>query len=131
MVVPRNKMMVVKNSYQGDSLKVLCVCSGGVLRSPTAAEVLNRPPFNFNTRSCGSEDYALVPLTEALALWADEVVVFHTGHMQAFVDVFREATGGADVTMPMVHVMNIEDDYDFRDPELVAMLTEKFKELFV
>jgi predicted protein tyrosine phosphatase len=130
-MVPRNKMMVVKNNFQGNALRVLCVCSGGVLRSPTAAEVLNRPPFDFNTRSCGSADYALVPLTEELALWADEVVVFDTGHMQAFMDVFHEATKHEEATCPMVHVMNIEDDYNFRDPELVRMLTEKFKELFV
>lgn len=129
-MVPRNKMMVVKNSFQGTALRVLCVCSGGVLRSPTAAEVLSRPPFNFNTRSCGSADYALIPLTEALALWADEVVVFDTGHMQAFMDVFTGALAGEEATCPMVHVMSIEDDYDFRDPELVAMLETKFKELF-
>lgn len=130
-MVPRNKMMVVKNSFQGDALRVLCVCSGGVLRSPTAAEVLSRAPFNFNTRSCGSADYALIPLTEALALWADEVVVFDTGHMQAFMDVFVGALPGEDATCPMLHVMNIEDDYNFRDPELVAMLETKFKELFL
>lgn len=34
-----------RNSYQGDYRKVLCVCAGGRLRSPTAAVVLSQAPY--------------------------------------------------------------------------------------
>lgn len=55
-----NRAFVVGNSAQGRFRKVLCVCSAGVLRSPTAAWVFSNAPFNCNTRSAGTEDCALV-----------------------------------------------------------------------
>ena len=48
-----NRLGNSKNPYQGDFKKVLCVCSAGLLRSPTAAWVLSNAPFNFNTREIG------------------------------------------------------------------------------
>lgn len=71
----RNQLANVSNPYQGPYKKVLCVCSAGLLRSPTMAAYLNRE-YGFNTRSCGaSEEYALIPMSHALLLWADEVHV--------------------------------------------------------
>ncbi len=67
----------VGNPYQSDFKKVLCVCSAGLLRSPTAAWVLSRDPWNFNTRAVGySEEYALVVLDVVQLAWANDVVVF-------------------------------------------------------
>ena len=70
-----NRLYNCKNPYQGDAKKVLCVCSAGLLRSPTAAVVLNRE-YGYNTRACGTEvGHALIPLDETLMHWADEIVV--------------------------------------------------------
>ncbi len=74
-----NQLANINNPYQGKSKKVLCLCSAGLLRSPTAANVLHRE-FGFNTRSAGVMDYALIPLSEALFLWADEVLVMDIQH---------------------------------------------------
>lgn len=63
----------VTNPYQTSVKKVLCVCSAGLLRSPTLANILHKE-YGYNTRACGVADYALIPLSEALLLWADEVV---------------------------------------------------------
>lgn len=39
-VIAKNKLAVITNPpYQGGHLKVLCVCSGGVLRSPVTINV--------------------------------------------------------------------------------------------
>ena len=70
-----NRMGNSKNEFQGKYKKVLCVCSAGLLRSPTAAVVFSQEPFNFNTRAAGlSHDFALIVVDEILLYWADEIV---------------------------------------------------------
>src|SRR5689334_709068 len=74
-----------KNCFQGDWPRVLCVCSAGLLRSPTLAWVLSNDPYNCNTRAAGSHaEYALVPLDQVLIDWADAVVfVNQENHQRA------------------------------------------------
>jgi protein-tyrosine-phosphatase len=62
---------VFKNPYQGNDKKVVFVCSMGILRSATGARIY---AHKYNTRTAGSWADALVPLTENLILWADELV---------------------------------------------------------
>jgi len=70
-----SRQLNVTNSCQTEAKRVLCVCTAGILRSPTAANVLNQE-FGYNTRSCGvDERFALIPLDEVLLEWADEIVV--------------------------------------------------------
>lgn len=67
----------MKIPYEGFTPKWLFVCNCGCLRSATAAHVAYKH-YNYNTRCCGVEPYALVPLTQALCSWADYIVFF--GH---------------------------------------------------
>jgi len=70
----RERLSNTGNIYQGSAKRVLCVCSAGLLRSPTAANVLHLH-WGYNTRSCGaSPHYALIMLDEVLLTWAQEVV---------------------------------------------------------
>ena len=63
--------------------KVLCVCTAGMLRSPTMAWVLSNPPYDYDTRSCGIDDWcALIPLTQSLLVWADLVVCAEQEHKE-------------------------------------------------
>lgn len=118
----KNRLGNTHNPYQGSFKKVLTVCSAGLLRSPTCAWVLSNPPFNFNTRSCGyNDEYALTVLDEVLLEWADEVVVMDTKQEK----VVREFG-----YLGNVHVLNVPDDYGYRDPELVSLLEEKLLEVF-
>lgn len=57
---------IAQNPYQGQYKRVLCVCSGGILRSPTAAWVFSNEPYSFNTRAAGTESFALIRLDPAL-----------------------------------------------------------------
>ncbi len=68
-----NALHNCKNPYQGAEKRVLCLCSAGLLRSPTAAFVLQKE-LGYNTRAAGVTDYALIPVTEVLLKWADEIV---------------------------------------------------------
>lgn len=115
--------------HQGTQKRVLCVCTMGLLRSPTAAWVLSNDPFNWNTRSAGVDGEALVPLSLALVDWADEFVCMEQEHrhkLEKF--LHRAAKKFYDVRIPMkkVHTFNIPDEYEFRQPELVELMKEKF-----
>ena len=87
-MIKRNQLGVVFNAYQGSHRKVLTVCSAGCLRSPTAAHILSSPPWNFNTRCAGtSQEYAIVPVTEALIIWANVIVVMDE-YQQSIINVW-------------------------------------------
>lgn len=123
----RNRLGNCHNMYQGTAKKVLTVCSAGLLRSPTAAWVLSNPPWNFNTRACGyNDEYALVILDDVLLEWCDEIVCMDFRQELIVKDLLRNAN---DPTKP-VHILDVPDNYSFRQPELVDILVEKFKVLY-
>lgn len=131
-MIKRNQLGVIFNAYQGKHKKVLTVCSAGCLRSPTAAHILSSEPWNYNTRCAGtSEEYAIVPVTEALIAWADVILVMDS-FQQKHVNEMQHSLVDEIVDFQYKQVINleIEDDYDYRNPKLVEIMTEKFKELF-
>ncbi len=69
-----NRLGNCNNSYQGEAKRVLCVCSAGLLRSPTAAFVLSNSPWNYNTRAAGlTPQFALIPVDKVLLTWSQEI----------------------------------------------------------
>ena len=134
-MIKRNQLGVIFNAYQGKHKKVLTVCSAGCLRSPTAAHILSSAPWNFNTRCAGtSEEYAIVPVTEALVVWADVIVVmdqWQWNHIMTIQNKLAQETDHMfEYEYKPMHNLEIEDEFDYRNPELVKIMTEKFKELF-
>lgn len=117
----RNRAYNMTNPNQGKYKKVLCVCSAGLLRSPTAALVLSQKPFNYNTRAAGMEkDYALVVVDEYLILWADEIVCMSRGQEVEIREQFK--------TDKPIICLGIEDSYDYRDPALIKLIASNYKE---
>ena len=115
---PRNALINASNGYQGDKPKALCVCSAGLLRSPTLAKVLSDK--GWNTRACGEDErFALIPLSTALCVWAD--YIFAIG--EAFYDV-----EWGEFKSKVVH-FDVKDDYDAFDPELVIKFANLVKEV--
>lgn len=131
-MISRNQLGVVYNPYQGVHKKVLTVCSAGCLRSPTAAHILSSDPWNFNTRCAGvSQEYAIIPITEALILWADVIVCMDAIHARVVNEMQNElATQNDNYEYKQVIVLDIPDNFAYRDPELVSIMKEKFKEIF-
>lgn len=115
----QNALWNCKNPYQGTDKKVLCVCSAGLLRSPTAAWVLSQDPYNFNTRAAGVHDYALIQVDEVLAAWADEILVMDANMIQYIPPHL----------VPKVRVLNIPDNYPFKDPALIDLIKERYDAL--
>lgn len=120
-MIEYNRLGVVMNPYQGEADKIMCVCSGGVLRSPTAAWLLSHDPYNFNTRAAGTEDYALIAVDEALLIWADRIVVMEAHHEEKVLR--RLKIFGLDKS---VQVLGIPDNYYYRQPELIKLITANF-----
>lgn len=132
-LISRNQIGVIENRFQTQAKRVLTVCSAGCLRSPTAAWLLSTDPWNFNTRSCGTEhEFAIVPLSPVLVAWADDIVVMEEWHMPPVMEIqaalAKEREGI--FTMAPVHILDIPDDFAFRDPELVEILHTQFREIF-
>lgn len=114
-----NRLATCSNRYQGDYKRVLCVCSAGLLRSPTAALVLSQEPYNFNTRAAGlTPEFALVPVDRVLLEWADELVVMTSEQAE-------EIRPRLESDKPIV-VLGIEDNFRYRDPELIKLIREAY-----
>jgi predicted protein tyrosine phosphatase len=117
-----NQLSNTHNPFQSKRKKILTVCSAGLLRSPTLAWILSNKPFDFNTRACGiNEEYALIPISEALIEWADEIVVVEA-YMKTIIHKHSPDS--------IVHVIEIPDQFETRSPELITIATRKLKELY-
>jgi predicted protein tyrosine phosphatase len=114
-----NRLHNMTNPHQGAYKRVLCICSAGLLRSPSAAVVLSQKPFNFNTRAAGLDtDFALVAVDEYLLAWADEVVCMTTS----------QAVNLIDMTDKPVICLDIPDDFGYRDPKLMKIIAKQYAE---
>lgn len=122
--VTLNRLHNVTNPNQTDAKRVLCVCSAGLLRSPTLANVLHQE-YGYNTRACGATpEYALVPVDEVLVAWADEIVC-----------VSREVlySLGSSVVLGncRIVVLDIPDRYKWNDPELIKLISKQYADSMI
>ena len=119
-----NRLANVSNRYQQPNKykRVLCVCSAGLLRSPTAALVLSQEPWNFNTRAVGlTPEFALIPVDQVLLEWADEIVCMSADQVRIVRNLLEEFHSSKPVW-----TLNIPDNYEYRDPELVRLIGERY-----
>lgn len=116
-----NRLANCHNRFQGEVKRVLCVCSAGLLRSPTAAVVLSQEPYNYNTRAAGLvPEFALIPVDNVLLEWADEIVC-----------MTDDQAGELSIIVPdgkRIVSLDIEDNYGYRDPELIRLIKEKYED---
>lgn len=111
-----NRLHNSANPYQGDYKKVLCICSAGLLRSPTAAFVLSQEPYNYNTRAAGIEaDFALIVVDDVLVTWADEIVVMSKAQERAVMAKLKKMK-----IMRPIACLGISDNHAYRSPELLV-----------
>jgi len=120
-----NRLANASNRFQGKYKKVLCVCSAGLLRSPTAAVVLSQEPFNFNTRAAGlNTEYALVPVDDVLISWADEIVCMERWQQEEIQYKYLQYLHGIE-DKPVIN-LEISDDYAYREPELIEAIKKAY-----
>jgi len=105
------------NPYQGTDKRLLFVCSAGLLRSATAANLFAKK--GYNTRSCGSTSYALIPFSENLKQWADKIFFVNE---ENYKDVIRH---GFDLEEETVQILNIPDNFEYNNPDLLKILEKE------
>ncbi|MHB1058638.1 MAG: low molecular weight protein tyrosine phosphatase family protein [Rhodanobacter sp.] len=99
--------------------RVLFLCSRNRLRSPTAERVFGTWP-HLEVDSAGLADDAETPLSGEQLAWADLIVVMEASHRRRLQARHRSRLKGKRIAC-----LDIPDDYDFMQPELVALLLEK------
>lgn len=112
---------VVNNPFQGKDKRVLFVCSMGILRSATGARLY---AGKYNTRSAGTWDDALIPLTMKLISWAHEIVFVnkqnYDGACAKFGDLSKTFEGA-------LKVLDIPDKFPHMHPELQSAFAEQYE----
>lgn len=120
----RNQMYNIHNSYQGKTKKVLTVCSAGLLRSATLQNMLIKE-YGYNVRNCGTEEsYALIPISEALISWADEIVFVNEENYKIVEHYIKEYN-----LEEKCYILDIPDMYGFNDPELIQICKDQYKQI--
>lgn len=100
----------------GPPLKLLFVCSRNRWRSPTAEKLFDGVN-GCQARSAGTEPGARVRVTAGHLGWADYIFAMERKHVRRLRERFPEALGGK----PLI-CLQIPDDYEFMQPELIALL---------
>ena len=70
-----------------------------------------------NARSAGTSDKARIKVNQKMVAWADVIFVMERKHRQILEQLFPE-----DISGKTIFVLDIEDNYQFNDPELIAIL---------
>ena len=121
----RERIGNASNKYQGKYKRVLAVCSGGLLRSPSIAHTLAGDPYNYNTRSVGTDpDYALNLIDQVMLEWADEIVCADTEHEVAV----RRQLADIGITRKPVVCLKLPDIYPYRDRKLVHLIKKRYNQ---
>lgn len=120
----KNQLHNIRNPFQGDTKKVLTVCSAGLLRSATLQNFLIKE-YGYNVRNCGTEEsYALIPISEALLLWADEVVFVNEENYNRVLDDLTKLN-----ILDKCFVLDIPDIYIFNDSLLIEECKKQYENI--
>lgn len=110
------------NMCQGITSRYLFVCSAGLLRSATAAKVAHS--LGYNARACGSENYALIPISVNLIYWANKIFFVNEANYLSALDTFKYDRVTLLLLEQKAVVWDIEDIYNYNDSVLVGKITE-------
>jgi predicted protein tyrosine phosphatase len=107
------------NPFQGEDKKIVFVCSAGLLRSATAARIYAK---KYNTRAAGSMSYALIPLSNDLIVWADEIVFVNKEN-------YNYVKDDIDFEHKVIKVLNIPDQYPHMHPTLIQCFEDQYEKI--
>jgi predicted protein tyrosine phosphatase len=95
---------------------LLFICSKNQWRSPTAEGLFKNHALH-QARSAGTGDKARIKVNAKLLAWADVVLVMERKHRQLLQQRFPNEMADKETV-----VLDIEDDYQYNDPELIGIL---------
>ena len=100
-------------------MRVLFVCHFNRKRSATAERVFGKDPA-LDVRSAGTSIEAMVRVNARMLEWADIVFTMDDEQQREMARMFPGHPG-----LEKIVCLGILDQYDFLDPELVALLRER------
>ncbi len=98
---------------------ILFLCSKNKLRSPTAETIFADHPA-IEVDSAGLSNDAEVQVSEEQIEWADVIIMMEKTHRDRLNRNFKKALAGKRIA-----VLDIPDEYDYMDPELIALLKKR------
>jgi predicted protein tyrosine phosphatase len=93
---------------------LLFICSKNQWRSPTAELLFKNHAFH-QARSAGTSDKARIRISQKLIDWADVIFFMERRHK----DITAKRLN---LTCKKQVILDIEDNYQFNDPELIGIL---------
>lgn len=102
-----------------DAMNVLFVCSMNKWRSPTAEKIYSNHP-SLNVRSAGTNSKAKRRISIGDIRWADLIILMEEKHRKRIRAEFRH-----ELECREMHVIEVEDRFEFMDPRLVEELQER------
>ena len=97
-------------------MNLLFVCSKNQWRSPTA-EAIYRNRADVNVRSAGTSATARRTVNAGDIRWADHILAMEYHHKDRLKETFSQ-----ELACKKIHVLDIPDDFQFMDPDLVALI---------
>ena len=91
------------------------------MRSPTAAHVARSLP-GIDAESAGISRDADDPISQEQVIWADVVFVMEARQRKRLTELFAAHLKGKRIV-----VLNVRDEYDYVDPELIALLEPRIR----
>lgn len=104
-----------------DFPRALFVCSGGMLRSATCAQVMSH--YGWNTRTVGTYSVAIQQVTIPVLNWADVIFCMESRHAEEIEDMFPDVY---DQIKFKIRIMSLPDIYNFRNPKLIRLILNYF-----
>jgi len=101
--------------------RILFLCSQNRLRSPTAEQVFSGRP-GLEVTSAGLNNSATVAVSAELIEWADIIFVMEKSLRNKISKKFKLFLKNKRVVC-----LDIPDEYEYMDPELVALLEERVR----
>ena len=118
------KFIIATNRNQGDTKKVLCVCTAGILRSASISTVLTQE-YGYNTRVVGCDPNALCHIEWQHVAWADEIVCANEEHKEYILERFNDYLGDGEDRNKII-VLGIEDIFKYMEPDLVHLINIRY-----
>jgi predicted protein tyrosine phosphatase len=107
-----------------DKKKILFVCTINRMRSATA-HLIYKDDERLDVKSAGTDENATVPITRPILEWADSILVMEKHHRNWIRNHFADIYATKKIVC-----LYIPDDYDFMQPELIAILKDAFETVY-
>ena len=108
----------------GERLKILFVCTVNRMRSATAHKIFQSDQ-RFEVKSAGTDKSASTVLNAEHLEWADAIIVMEKQHRS-----FIRNKYPVYYDKKKIVCLYIPDDFDFMEPELIAILRNKVEDVY-